>query len=263
MNKNHLFELSAWFDDYVSRFLSGTADDNKNIMLKKEHTHRVRENALQIAKGFPLDEEDTALAEVIALFHDIGRFPQYRTYRTYRDSDSVNHAVLGARILIENKLLSKLQKEEQFRIVRAVALHNVFQLPQTMDKKDLLHAKIIRDADKLDIWRIFIEILNLPEKERPTAAGLGLPDLASYSPNVLHHLHSREMVKLSELKTINDFKLLQLAWIYDLNFIPSLRLAKERDIIGRLSETLPQEKEIQTAVYAVESYLNERLAGSR
>jgi len=70
----------------------------------------------------------------------------------------VNHAVLGAKTLLERNVLRDLPKRERSLIVRAVALHNVFILPVGLDDEILLHAKLIRDADKLDIWRVFIEL---------------------------------------------------------------------------------------------------------
>ena len=68
------------------------------------------------------------------------------------------------------------------------------------------------------------------------------------------------MVQLSSLKTLNDFKLLQLSWVYDINFLSTLRLAQEREIVKQLTATLPTELAVQDAVARVQSYLDERLA---
>jgi putative nucleotidyltransferase with HDIG domain len=76
--------------------------------------------------------EDTLLAEAIGLFHDVGRFRQYETYKTFDDSISVNHATLGAKVLLENNVLQRLPKQEQDLILRGVTLHNVFSLPEKL-----------------------------------------------------------------------------------------------------------------------------------
>ncbi len=249
---------AAWFTAFVRSFPVPAPGDRRNIGLKEEHTHRVCENARRIAEKLSLGKADEALAGIIALFHDLGRFPQYDRYRTFRDSESVNHAALGASVLAERNVLSDLPKEDQDLIVRAVALHNVFRLPDGLEKRLDMHVRIVRDADKLDIWRIFAGILALPEPERPSAAGLGLPETPGYSAAVLERLRGREMVRLTDLRNLNDFKLLQLAWIYDLNFAPSFRLAAERDIVGGLASTLPPDGGIAGAVDAVRAYLDER-----
>jgi putative nucleotidyltransferase with HDIG domain len=259
MNGPGIQRYVSWFSQYCASFYSDEQEDQRNIALKEEHTLRVRNNAVQIADGLGLGGDDRSLTEMIALFHDVGRFPQYRDFRTFRDSESVNHAALGAKVLIEQNVLSRLPKDEQEIVVRAVTLHNVFTLPGGLDERTTLHARLVRDADKLDIWRVFIELFDLPESERPQAAGLGLPETPEYATSILGQLRRREMVRLTSLGTLNDFKLLQLAWIYDLNFGPSLRILRERDIITRLSATLPADEEVRSSVEAVRRYVDERL----
>jgi len=264
MNEGQVLDgFRSWFAGYVAAFYTGDSAYDRNIRLKEEHTAEVRSNAVRIADALGLDSRDRLLAEVIGLFHDVGRFPQYRQYRTFRDSDSANHAALSAKVLLGESVLGGLPKEERDLVVRAITLHNVFLLPAGLEGRLRTHAEIVRDADKLDIWRVFIDVLGLPEAARPSAAGLGLADVPDCSREILGNLLRREMVKLDRLRTLNDFKVLQLAWIYDLNTLPALRLAKERDIIGRLSATLPRDSEIDRALDAVRAYVDERLAEGR
>ncbi len=46
----------------------------KKIRLKVEHTYRVADISEQIAEKLGLSEEDIALAWLIGMLHDIGRF---------------------------------------------------------------------------------------------------------------------------------------------------------------------------------------------
>ncbi|MDA8099785.1 MAG: HD domain-containing protein [Nitrospiraceae bacterium] len=260
MDHHDVNRFRSWFNAYCGTFLAGSDEEaRQNYRLKQEHTEKVLINSLRIAEGLSLGSSETALAEAVALFHDLGRFPQYRDHRTFRDSDSANHAALGAQVLLEQNVLEGLSTPDRNMIVRAVALHNVFMLPAGIDERTLLHARIVRDADKLDIWRVFIEYFGMPEHERPTAAGLGLPDAPQCSPDVLAQLERRQMVKLESLRSLNDFKLLQLSWIYDLNFPPAFVLMRERQIIARLSATLPATGQVRAALEAVEGYADGRL----
>jgi putative nucleotidyltransferase with HDIG domain len=253
-------QVRTWFTAYCRSFVGESDEDRANYLLKETHTYAVHENSLAVARDLGLSDREADLAGVIGLLHDVGRFPQYRDYRTFRDSVSKNHAVLGAKVLLEREALAGLPKPDRDVIVHAVTLHNVFALPAGLAGRTLLHSRIIRDADKLDIWRIFIDLLALPEAERPSVAGLGLPETDGYSPEVLPFLEERRMVRLTSLRTLNDFKLLQLAWVYDLNFLPSLRLLRERGIVQRLAATLPRTAEVRRAVDAVLDYVDERLA---
>jgi hypothetical protein len=261
MDQHELNDRKRRFNDYCGSFYSLNREDQRNITLKEEHTHNVCGNIVQIARGLSLDDAMITLAEAIALYHDIGRFPQYQKFKTFNDGVSVNHAALGAKVLLENNVLQGLPKQEQDIIVRAVALHNAYSIPGELDQDLLLFLKLVRDADKLDIWRVAIEYYGQPEDGRATAVSLGLPDIPRYSPEVLTALKNEQMVQMSTLKTLNDFKLLQLAWIYDLNFATSLRILESRQYIDRIAATLPRTGEISGALATLRGYVDEELRG--
>ncbi len=262
MNREDLKTVKAWFDEYCASCAMPAREDQRNIATKQEHTHRVCLNAVEIAADLGLAAQETLLAETAALCHDIGRFPQYQQYRTFDDAVSVNHAALSVRVLLEHKVLRDLSRREQDLITRAVALHNVFILPDTLDDETLLFARLLRDADKLDILRVVILYLGQDADSRAEAVALGLPDLPGYSPSVLSSLSRGEMARKDELKTLNDFKLLQLAWLYDLNFTHSFRMILERDYISSLARTLPENDEISRAIGIVRGYAERKARGA-
>lgn len=240
MTKGDLEYFKRWFSDYCRSFYSPEIEDQKNIFLKEKHTANVCENIVEISRRLALDEDRTLLAETIALFHDIGRFPQYVKYKTFRDSVSVNHGYLGAETLRETNITNILSPEEQKIVVRAVRFHNAFSIPEKEREDIVFFIKLIRDADKLDIWRVFLEHYEGTEEGRASAVGLGLPETPECSDDVLKSLFDGRIVSLSSIKTLNDFKLLQLSWIYDLNFIPSLAMTAERGYIEKIASHLPE-----------------------
>ncbi|HXY54059.1 MAG TPA: HD domain-containing protein [Nitrospirota bacterium] len=261
MDQHELNDHKRWFAEYCRSFYTSSREDQQNIVLKQEHTTRVCENTVQIAHGISLDEERAILAETIALYHDIGRFLQYQKYKTFKDSVSINHASLGARVLIENNVLRALRRHERDIILRSVTLHNVYSLPNGLDQEMLFFLKLVRDADKLDILRVAIEYYGQPEGKRASAVGLGLPDVPGYSPEILTALTSKRMIRMSALKTLNDFKLLQLIWIYDLNFASSLRILESRRYIEGIAAALPRSKEIDSALAVLRRYVYEGQSG--
>ena len=259
MNRQELDNLKQWFSDYCRTFHTPNAADQQNLTLKEEHTRHVCDNMTAIARDLSLDEGSVTLAEAVALFHDVGRFPQYQKYRTFRDSVSVNHAALGAKVLLENNVLGSVLQREQDLIIRAVTLHNVFAVPEGPDPDMLRFLKMVRDADKLDIWRVALEYYAQSEAERASAVGLDLPDTADYSPEILAAVRRKEMVQMATLKTLNDFKLLQLAWIFDLNFPASVRMVAERRYIDRMAALLPDTDEIAGALDFIRQYIAGRV----
>ena len=63
------------------------------------------------------------------------------------------------------------------------------------------------------------------------------------------------MVRLSTVKTLNDYKIMQLSWIYDLNFTTSFSILSELDCIQQLASTLPSNGQVVMAVDAVQDYV--------
>jgi putative nucleotidyltransferase with HDIG domain len=259
MTRDDLIFFKDWFTNFVKSYYSPNIEDRRNINLKEEHTLNVCKNILEIVRELNLNEDDVMLAETIALFHDIGRFPQYDKYRTFRDGISVNHGYLGAQTLIEKKILNSLPDDEQKLIIKAVRFHNAFSIPKKERQDIVFFIKLIRDADKLDIWRVFVDYYDSREEERATAAGLGLPDTSVYSKDVLSYIFKKEVASQYKLKTLNDFKLMQLTWVYDLNFKTSYKLLSERGYIDRIISYLPQDKEIKKVSLVLKECVRERL----
>jgi hypothetical protein len=189
----------------------------------------------------------------------VGRFPQYQQYKTFDDSNSVNHAALSARVLLEHQVLGRLHQRDRDIIIRAVTLHNVFSLPHGLDEESLLFTRLIRDADKLDILRVVIEYFKQEPGTRAEAVALGLPDAPGYSDEVLSCLHGERMAQKSMLTTQNDFKLLQLTWLYDINFTGSLRMVVTRNYIPTIAGLLPRNDAIFSAVSNVQGYVDRRI----
>jgi hypothetical protein len=255
MNTIDLLNLKNWFSGYCKRFYPAAREDRKNIALKEFHTRKVAANMVLIAGAELQNRNKVLMAEAIGLLHDIGRFPQYAQYRTFRDNISVNHGRLGAEVLETEKPLSGLPLSEQELIIDAVRFHNAFSIPGELDPEKVFFLKMIRDADKLDIWRFFSEYYEKDEVERESAAGLDLPDTPEYSEEVLACLFGKKSAAYSDLKTLNDFKLMQLTWVYDLNFPASFSLASNQGCIDKVISSLPERKEISQAVSALRQYI--------
>lgn len=213
-----------------------------------------------LTSSLGLDDESCLIAEAVALFHDVGRFEQYRQYKTFKDSASVNHGGLGAQVLLRQGALVALPEFDREMITRAVALHNIFHLPLNLSAEALLYLKLIRDADKLDIWKVFIDYYEQEENERASAVGLGFPDIPAVSHEVLLALQKGEMVNLQHVTSLNDFKLLQLSWVFDLNFSQSFRLVMERRHLEKIAETLPPHPQVKETVDRVLESVASRLS---
>jgi hypothetical protein len=57
------------------------------------------------------------------------------------------------------------------------------------------------------------------------------------------------------LKTVNDLKLLQVGWVFDLNFPRTYQIFQQRRYLEKLSEALPQTKTVVKTIALAQRYL--------
>jgi HD domain len=255
MEQSQLDALHTWFDSYVQTYNDIDEEGFRNILLKVEHTRKVCGIMAQLVEGEGLSPEEARIAEATALLHDVGRFPQFRRWRTFRDSDSDNHARLGIEVLREQGVLSDLPEGERMIIEEAVRFHNLLALPLRFKSPTSMFIRLIRDADKLDIWRVFYDYFRLPDDLRPSAVTLGFPDRPRVTPECVAELAAGRIINLEHVRVLNDFKLLQISWVYDLNFRSSYRLLQQRGHIPLLAATIPPDpatiQAVELAVTAI------------
>lgn len=246
-----------WFTQYVWSTPFADEDERDSIILKEQHTLNVCNNIKDLAISLNLSNEEINLALCIALFHDIGRFEQVKRYKTFRDSVSVNHGFLGAEILLKATILEKLPHSQRQIVLECVRYHNAFKMPKVDDKVLHLYFRLIRDADKIDIWRIFKEYF-VNSKKVGSAAVLGLPEIPNYDPYLLDFIYQGQIIPLSKVSNRNEYRLMQISWIFDLNFKWSFKVFRERGYIEILA-TLPNKEEISKLKDFINDYIDKRI----
>jgi len=259
MNRELVKECRDWFDGYVRSFRSEDQDFQQNIDMKEKHTLRVCDEILSLGKELELNNGDLFLVEILALFHDVGRFEQYNRYRTFVDRDSEDHAALGVKILQEKKVLAGLDEPPRNLILRSISYHNRAALPREETEECLFFTKLLRDADKLDIWKVVTDYYHRKDRRRNVAIELGLPDTPGISQKVYESLMRKEIVDAGHLNNLNDFKLLQIGWLYSINFTPTFHCIKERKYLNIIRKYLPQTKTIDNIFSIVQLYLDEQI----
>jgi len=245
--------LKTWFKDYTRRFSSDDPIVQESMDLKTEHTWRVCKAIVNIGGSLDLSREDLCLAEAAALLHDIGRFEQYRRYRTFSDYRSEDHAALGVRVIKANRVLHDLEPAMAETIVRVLGYHNRAALPVGEEARCLFFLKLLRDADKVDIWRVVTDYYQNAGHKRNQTIELDLPDRPQVSDSVYKTLMNGKLAQMADLKTLNDFKLLQIGWIYDINFPRTFQIVRENGYLEMILNALPE-----TSVRVAEIYRRAR-----
>ena len=261
MDVDVLVHFKEWFSKYVAVYLKDDTVYNPTIRLKLDHTERVCKEIVVLGQGLSLSADELLLAETVALFHDIGRFKQYQVYRTFQDANSENHAALGLRELKKHKVLSSCSESERSVIYKSIGYHNVRILPEDDDERILFFSRLLRDADKLDIWRVFIDYYNGQYEDPNSTVVWGLPDNEVCTPKIMEALILKKMADTRYMATLNDFKILQMSWVFDVNFSPTFCAIRERSYIESIAATLPQTEEVLDAIKVVQKYVSGKVIG--
>lgn len=210
--------------DEMKQFLEYVASydlQDPAIFLKRNHSLRVTGYMKRLTAEVNLDPSQREPAVLAALFHDIGRFEQWKTWHTFLDSQSVDHALLSAQILSGSAFLDALRPPEKERVITAIRLHNVLELPSGLDPDTDRLARMLRDADKLDILYVFAR------EDGKSAAGSRIEDLAhdTISDAVYDSLMSGRPVNKNDRKTGLDRWITPLGFFFDFSYGWSRRTA--------------------------------------
>lgn len=228
-------KTTAWFEDFTESYKeNGTLPSL--LMQKKEHSYRVTEICAELILHMEWDEpEDTALAHTIGLLHDIGRFAQYKEFGTFNDGQSVDHGDLSAQILEESFDWSEISEKSKRVILAAIRFHNKIELPADLSLYQYKWAALIRDADKVDIFRSIQKRIEngtiydmLPRHK--LASGL--------SPALAEEVARTGKGSYANAKSLEDYRLIQLTWTNDLNYPYALQILKEEGLFNRIRDDL-------------------------
>lgn len=259
ISKELVDSYKIWFDQYVNQIVDKHPLLSENILIKADHSWKVRSEILGIAENLNLNHEEMLLAETIGLFHDVGRFMQYVKYQTFSDSKSQNHAELGIEVLKELEVLKDLSNEHQQIVYKSIYNHSRAKIVPDSSEKVIFFSKLIRDADKLDIWRLITEYYMVREQKKNKTLELELPDTNEISDQVFESILNKQVVMKETMKTLNDFKLLQIGWLFDLNFDYSIVRLYHKKYLDKIFDTLSENQKVCQIKETVNDYFKEHI----
>jgi len=259
LTKEKVETYRDWFKNYVDQFINQYPELAENIIIKAEHSLKVSAEIIGISKSLKLNQQDILLAETIGLFHDVGRFKQYVKYQTFSDSKSQNHAELGVEVLKEHDVLRDLSQETKEIIFKSIINHSRLEIIPDTNDRVIFYSKLIRDADKLDIWRLITEYYMVKQKKENKSIELELPDNDEITDEVYQSILNKKVVLKDAMKTLNDFKLLQIAWIFDLNFDYSIQRVYQLKYLDKIFNALPENDKVIKIKQIVQEFLNQHI----
>lgn len=225
INREHVKET---FKNYTD----GYDSSDEKIKLKIDHTYRVADLCERIARAEGMEAADVELAWLLGMLHDVGRFEQVRRYGTFTDAKSIDHAQLGADILFaDGKIRDYITADEEDELIEtAIRVHNVYRIPQNLSARTEKMSHILRDADKIDILKVNVDI---PLEEIYDVTTEELRN-AEVSKEVMDSFYEHHATLRSIRRTIADHVVGHISLVFELMFRESVRIVEEQGYLEQL-----------------------------
>ncbi len=244
------------FKKYTDNY--DTSDEK--IKLKVDHTYRVAALSERIARSLGLGDDDTNLAWLIGMLHDIGRFEQLKNYGTFSDAESIDHAHYGVELLFEDGLIEKFVSENAAKdlkgtkdlketavkseseeketkeiseldiLRKAIWNHSAYRVEEGLTDRVKMFCNIIRDADKIDILKVnydvTLEVIYDVTTEELKNSGV--------TDEVMKAFMEHHAVLRSLKKTPIDNLVGHAALVFELVYNESFKIVKEQGYIEKM-----------------------------
>lgn len=246
-------EISKAFEKYTQKYDMNDSD----IDYKYYHSYRVMEHAKFIAEQLKLSQEDIKLATITGLYHDIGRFEQDKLFDSYIDTKEFDHGDYGERILIDQQLIKEIPIEETYYniIAKSVKNHNKYSIEEGLTEHELLHAKLVRDADKLDI-------IDYMSKGKLRLKSFNYEDGTFEVRETIKEEFFKEQtihVRNNPNKTNSELAIIMLALVFDLNFRSTAEYILENNILDDFYNILINKEEYKEYFSLAKKHLKEMI----
>lgn len=249
-----------WADKAFKKYVSNYDLTDERVKLKMDHTYRVAELCARIAKQIGCIEEEIELAWLIGLLHDFGRFEQLRRYDTFMDAKSVEHGQLGVELLYKERNIHQFIDVSDYDIFiqKAIWYHSAYQLPKKLKEKERVFCQILRDADKIDILKVNVEV------PIEIIYGAKKEDVQNsvVTEEVMNQFLNHQTILHVTKKTIVDRLVGHLSLVFGLEYAVSVNIVKKQGYLEKIlafqsdnSKTRQQFKEIKECI---QQYLVQR-----
>lgn len=256
MTTETLNTIKRWFETFVQDFSEPDGQLHELLELKVHHSCRVAQDARAVAIDSGWAPDDVPLAEAMGWLHDIGRFPQFKEHRTFHDANSFDHGQRAWDILQTECVLADMSALERDCILQGVRWHNAKCIPEGLDAKVLASVQLIRDADKLDIFHVVRKRI---QEDGFEAIARMFPHVrldGPVNPEVVADFQMCRSSDYDKVASLNDFLIVALGWIYDINYASTFRRIEDRNFLATLTGPLPKDDaKVRAVITQAEQYV--------
>ena len=207
------------FKNYTNEYLK----HGKMMKIRLNHTFKVVDLCEMLARALNLSDEEIFIAKIIGLLHDIGRFEQWRLQQNVSDINGLDHADLSVAVLQKDNYIRNYIENKNYDeiIMKSIKYHNKYAIPKDLTHKETTFLKIIRDADMIDLLRMYIEDLEIELD-------------SEFTEKIIKTLFSKKLVDVKDIKNNTDMQSKPLGFVFDMNYYYTFKYIKEKGYYDKL-----------------------------
>ena len=255
-----LENIRIWFYNYVAPFLHASKKTILMIQMKLKHSQNVAENCRMLAEELKWPENEVLSGEALGLLHDVGRFSQYTEYGTFVDSYSFDHGKYGCDVVYRSNILSSVAPPLRQSILDGIHYHSYRDIPPYVSPESLRFLKMVRDSDKLDILQVIDDSIKNNDHKEHLMMALNIKSDGPINGKVLDEIRNNRVVSNKHIQSLMDFYLMQLSWVFDINYCETFIHIIDRRIYDRIIRVLNDYRETQPVIESIFSYLKTRVS---
>lgn len=259
-----------YFKEYALKYINmcDKKEDRTLVEYKLAHTYRVRDNIVKIANSCNLSNHDKNIAELIGLFHDIGRFKQYVEYKSYNDNSTVNHAIYSANIIKDENVIKDNISDEDFDVIyKAIYYHNVYKvekIEENLTPRQIYFLNMIRDADRLDIYYGMARLVpKMNEAERCIWYN-ERENVGDISDLIYEQILNNISPSMKECKSVTESQFARMSWIFeDMSFREALNIIVNEKYFENIYEDMIRSNRAEEMYKHVMNYLHDMIKNNK
>ncbi|WP_026514670.1 HD domain-containing protein [Butyrivibrio sp. LB2008] len=242
--------------EQFASYTRGYDPEDTKIALKIAHTYRVADYCEQIARSIGLTDDEVEFAWLSGMLHDIGRFEQVKRYNTFLDSQSVDHAEFGADLLFgENGFIGDYIDDRSWDPMLEIVIrqHNKYRMDAAISGKTLVFCNILRDADKVDIFRVNVET---PMEEIYNVSSDVLFS-SGVSEKVMEQVRERHAINRDIMNSPAEHLIGHIALTFELVYEKSREIAKEQGYLYNMFDFPTRNESTKKALTEIRSLIDD------
>ena len=252
-----LKECHLEFEEFFQSLIIDLSESQKRIEDVRSHSMRVAAYIHLISKTVLQNDDEIRMAEIIALLHDFGRASLIAKGTVSPMNIQRDHAVLSAQLIQKMDFFQKTPADSQLIILKSIENHNKLKLPKLDTEQQTVFARLLRDADKLDIFEYSYKFFKEKSGIQPIMT-FDLINSVEVSEKIIKSIMAGKTAAVEDMKTMNDYKLLLISMAFDLNFKFTFRLISEKQYIQKIYETLPKRDQIIDAYRGIKLFVENK-----